>query len=116
MNINGDELTPEEIEAYELEGYMNEKAEEFDTLAAERHQAGADLYGPITFLGNDVIRMMLEELADTTNYCRMQAVKLMILQDRLETELGSKLGPMQSDNIEMGFQSFKGTKDVGWKK
>lgn len=96
--------------------YINSKAEDFDNLCVERHEAGAAEYGKVTFLENDVIRMMLEELADTTNYCRMQAIKLLILQERLEQEMTVK-GMIKDDNVEVdiGFQAFKGTKD-GWKQ
>lgn len=117
MNINtddpNDDPTQEEIDAHELEMALNDLALRFDQLCQARHEAGAAEYGVLTFLGNDVIRMMLEELADTANYCRMQAIKLMLLQNRFEDQaIGSEL--VTGDDIEIGFQAFKGTKDVGW--
>jgi hypothetical protein len=114
------EMSPEEVQ--ELQDYLNEKSMQFTTLAAERHQAGAEEYGAITFLENDVIRMMLEELADTANYCRMQAIKLLILQERLESDgriIGVAMndaGPGDTIEVELGAQAFKGTKNVGWKR
>lgn len=100
-----------------LEATLNQKAAEFEQLCAERHATGADRYGEITFLGNDVLRMMLEELADTANYCRMQGVKLLMLQDMLEEDLAGKMPSMKDgDDLQIGFDSFKGTKDVGWGK
>jgi hypothetical protein len=109
-------------EEEEFAEYLNEKASEFDALCAERHEAGAKEYGAVTFLGNDVVRMMLEELADTANYCRMQGVKLLMLQEHLEADLFEKENMSgfnqggDTDNIQIGFEAFKGTKDVGWRK
>lgn len=85
--------------------------EEFHQLRANRFKANQEEYGALTFLGNDIVRMMMQELADTANYCEMQFCKLMMLQTALEEELTGKV----SDNgdITIGLQSFKGTKD-GW--
>src|SRR5438045_950381 len=96
-----------------LEDYINKKADEFDALAERRHEDGAKEYGAITFLGNDVVRMMIEELADTTNYCRMQAIKLLILQEQLEQELSKGEGFKHGNDLQMGWDSFRGTKK-GW--
>ena len=118
MNVNtdqpDDEPTQEEVETHELALYLNDKAEAFDQLCRERHEAGEKEYGSLSFLGNDVTRMMLEELADTANYCRMQAIKLMMLQDHLETELSKQEGLVQDE--QLGFNSFRGVKDIGWGK
>lgn len=96
---------------------MNEKAQAFDRLCAERHEAGAVEYGAFTFLENDVVRMMLEELADTANYCRMQAVKLMLLQEALEVEVAEQFGSGEDvENIQIGVKAFKGVGEVGWGK
>jgi hypothetical protein len=102
--------------ADEVVKYLNEKSLQFIQLRDDRNAAGAEEYGAITFLGNDVIRMMLEELADTANYCEMQAIKLLILQERLEAEM-TEHGMIEDGDakVDIGFQSFKGTKD-GWKK
>lgn len=93
---------------------LQAKSDQFDKLCAERHEAGAAEYGALTFLGNDVVRMMAEELADTANYCRMQFIKLMVLQDMLEAEFEGKADG--EGNITIGVQSFKGTGDKGWQK
>jgi len=85
-------------------------SEAFDNLTQARHEMGAQEYGVMTFIGNDVIRMMAEELADTSNYCRMQFIKLMILQELLEESLEATT----EDNIQMGAQAFKGVGEVGW--
>lgn len=96
---------------------LNRCAEAFDKLCRERHEAGAAEYGQLTFLENDIVRMMLEELADTTNYCRMQAIKLLVLQGVLEEEMREKLETVDTDlQVNLGAKSFKGTKPMGWDK
>jgi hypothetical protein len=89
-------------------------SEGFDKLCQERHEAGQEEYGAFTFLGNDVIRMMAEELADTANYCRMQFIKIMMLQNMLVEDLTDK--PDKDGEIAFGINSFKGVGDVGWKR
>lgn len=88
---------------------------DFDLLCRERHAEGAKEYGAFTFVENDVVRMMAEELADTANYCRMQFIKLLFLQEMLEEKLHAEGITGASDEITIGINSFKGTKDVGWK-
>jgi hypothetical protein len=90
---------------------MQHFSDKFDDLCAERHKAGQAEYGAFTFLGNDVIRMMMEELADTSNYCRMQFIKLMFLQAHLANELEDVVD--EDETINIGLKAFKGTK-TGW--
>lgn len=97
--------------AEELAAAFTHFSEEFASLREERHKAGAAEYGVFTFLGNDIIRMMAEELADTANYCEMQFIKLMMLQAHLTQELKDKID--DDDQITIGLQAFKGTKE-GW--
>jgi len=93
---------------------FNELAEQFVELRMERHEKGAIKYGEFTFLANDVIRMMLEELADLANYAEYQAAKLLILQAVLEKD--QRLLDMAHDGgITIGVQAFKGTGE-GWRK
>lgn len=89
---------------------IEEASEVFDKLCQTRHETGQKEYGEFTFMGNDVVRMMLEELADTANYCRYQAIKLLILQEMLENKL-SEAG--HEDEITIGIKSFKGA-GAGW--
>ncbi len=114
MNKGDQEAESETIEFIES---INRLSELFDTLCTERHIDGQGKYGKLTFLGNDVVRMMLEELADTANYCRYQAIKLMLLQEALELKLaGSDLVKDGEEEITVGLQSFKGVKDIGWNR
>lgn len=96
-------------DASEMAELFKQFSEEFASLRQTRYQNGVAEYGMFTFLGNDVIRMMMEELADTANYCEMQFVKLMLLQQYLVAELG----PVDGDQITIGLEAFKGTKE-GW--
>lgn len=98
--------TSPEFEAFKAE--LQEMEDVFLNLVQQRHETGQVEYGEFTFLENDMIRMMLEELADVVNYARMHAVKLLMYAKSLEDELE------KSDTPNIGFQSFKGTKDVGW--
>jgi hypothetical protein len=60
-------------------------ATEFDDFCRTRAEAGAETYGPTAFIGNDIITMMLEEIADLSNYARFQYIKLRILQKAFES-------------------------------
>lgn len=61
-----------------------------------------------------MVRMMLEELADTANYCRMQSIKLLILQQAVEADL-SDLADKEGE-ITIGVKAFKGAGEIGWNK
>ncbi len=111
-------MTDEEVLAKQMTELVKSYSEAFDTLVMERHQAGAKEYGVFTFLENDVVRMMAEELADTANYCRMQFIKLMILNDFILDKVATQDGPPVDDegNITIGVKAFKGAGGTGWKR
>lgn len=105
-----------ENETIEFVNTINRLGLEFDKLCIERHEMGQQEYGKFTFLGNDVVRMMLEELADTANYCRYQSVKLLLLQHALERHIDSSGMVAEGEQeITIGVGAFKGVGDVGWK-
>lgn len=87
----------------------------FNQLCEERHLEGQKKYGEFTFLENDVIRMTMEELADTSNYCRMQFMKLHLLQKVIAEQTEGFFADGKQE-MTIGVTAFKGTKDVGWKK
>lgn len=96
---------------------VNELSAVFDELCQARHDAGQQEYGKLTFLGNDVVRMMIEELADTANYCRYQSIKLLLLQEQLsEFVASSGLAAEDTNDVVIGMEAFRGVKDVGWKR
>jgi hypothetical protein len=85
----------------------------FNALRMERHTTGEAKYGHNTFLGNDVIRMMLEEMADMANYIEYQAAKLMLLQQQLEKDPRLIALADGQQQITIGIEAFKGT-GAGW--
>ena len=103
-------------EATELSEVIKVLSAEFDKLAQERHEAGAKEYGTFTFLGNDVVRMMAEELADTANYCRMQFIKLMILNQAFLEDPRLINAADGGDEITIGIGAFKGAGENGWQR
>ena len=72
------EFTPEDIER---------ASRMFDDMCIERHNQGAEEYGPAKFLENDVMLMLAEELLDAANYCRYQFIKIILLNELLNKEL-----------------------------
>lgn len=106
--------SPSEDTADAFVKLIQQASEDYDKLCLERHEAGKAEYGAFTFLENDVVRMMMEELADTSNYCRMQYIKLMILQHILEEQLNDKSVTNEQGNITIGIQAFRGAGKVGW--
>lgn len=101
----------------ESDNIFQEYSDSFDRLCQERHEAGQAEYGKFTFIQNDVVKMMAEELADTANYCRMQFIKLMILQNMLVDELNDKGQTSSGEfNLGVGPGAFKGVGEVGWNK
>lgn len=85
----------------------------FEQFCQAREQKGAEEYGKTTFLGNDVLRMMCEELADTANYAKMQFIKLMMMQAYID-DMADKL-PKNPDGktVTIGVEAFKGA-GFGW--
>jgi hypothetical protein len=51
----------------------------FDEVCRARHAMGAEKYGPLDFVSNDVLRMILEELSDVANYARYAFIKASII-------------------------------------
>jgi hypothetical protein len=96
--------------------FIHQCSKEFDTLCQKRHEKGQEEYGQFTFLANDVIRMMAEELADVSNYARYHFVKLMFMQQILEDKLQETGQVSDSGDITIGVQAFRGTGDIGWVK
>lgn len=81
----------------------------FEEMCRQRHETGELDYGHNTFIANDTLQMLLEELVDTSNTARYTFVRLLILNERLVNE-------MEGQGVEvLGAQAFKGTGE-GWKK
>jgi len=59
---------------------LQDLSDEYDERCAERHEAGAEKYGPLKFAGVDTIEQALEEVLDMGNYIRYTYIKLRLLQ------------------------------------
>jgi hypothetical protein len=57
---------------------------EFEVVCAERHDKGAEKYGPAKFLLVDTIEEALQEVADLANYARYTYIRLRLLQEAVE--------------------------------
>lgn len=76
--------TYEERQAFQE--FLNGLFEDVDREAYERHEAGAQQYGALKFLGADTLQEALAEVLDLINYARYTAVKLKILQMHVAQE------------------------------
>jgi hypothetical protein len=54
---------------------------EFFELCEQRHNTGADEYGPLKFLEVDLPEFIYEELADFANYARFLYIRVRILEE-----------------------------------
>lgn len=72
----------------ELLELLDVYSKEFDNLCAERHEMGAEKYGPGKFLTADTLQEALEEIVDLANYARYTFIKIRALQDRLPEIVG----------------------------
>lgn len=66
-----------------IAAYLNTLSVECDERTIERHNMGAQQYGPTTFLTADTLEMAIEEILDMMNYMRYTYIKLRILQDKI---------------------------------
>ena len=85
----------------------------FQELRQARHEKGEAKYGHLTFLHNDVLRMLIEELADAANYIEYLAAKLLLLQKFVEED-PRLVEYREQGNVSIGIEAFKGT-GFGWK-
>jgi hypothetical protein len=65
---------------------LQKYSDEFDELVRQRHEMGAEKYGPGKFLSVDTMQEALYELADLSNYARYTFIKIRALQDRVAAE------------------------------
>lgn len=67
---------------------------QFDQMCQDRHNRGAEKYGPLKFLGANTLEEALEELVDLANYARYTFIKIWFLNQQLDqvvvpdTEIG----------------------------
>jgi hypothetical protein len=77
----------------------------FDSLCQERHLQGESEYGHLTFLENNTIAMLLEELIDAANYARYTFISIVLAAQRAGVPTDSGAG----HNLNLGPKSFTPT-------
>lgn len=88
-----------ELTAEELQDYVNE----FVAMCQQRHEMGAEKYGPVNFLRVDSLQMAIEEVVDLANYAMYTFIKLRILQGKWQASAGG-----DDVTIVLGRQGFIG--------
>ena len=84
---------------------------EFFELCEERHNKGADEYGPLNFLNVDLPTFIYEELADFANYARFLYIRVRLLEE-IASERGIDLSAAltgevrDEDEVSFGTASF----------
>lgn len=74
----------DETQAKDFIEYVNDISREFDARTLERHEIGAEKYGPLKFTTLDTVEMAIEEIIDLANYARYTYVKLRLIQQSLQ--------------------------------
>lgn len=90
---------------------LQQLSDEFSDLTEQRHQMGAEQYGPAKFLTVDTIEMAAEELVDLSNYARYLYIKLRIIEESLRErgiDLSASLAEEagSQDPVSFGAPSF----------
>lgn len=75
------------MDSEKLAESIQKYSDEFDELCRQRHEMGAEKYGPGKFLTVDTLEEALFELSDLSNYARYTFVRIRLLQERLAAEL-----------------------------
>ena len=97
-----DLVTTEMLEALNLE---------FFELCEERHNRGADEYGPLNFLKVNLPEFIYEELADFANYARFLYIRVRLLEE-IASERGIDMSAAltgevrDEDEVSFGAPSF----------
>lgn len=97
-----DTSVPSESEA-ELATLLEEINKEFFDFCKERQDEGAQTYGPVAFLQNDMFQYMMEELADLANYARFAYIKLRLME-RLANERGVDMSPSPIGEVRIAHE------------
>lgn len=86
---------------------LNRLAEEFDEFCRDRNEMGAEQYGPLAFLKNDMVEFLAEELADMCNYAKMMYIKIRLFEAMYGERLASADRLDSSDSTPpIGQQNF----------
>lgn len=96
---------------------IQKHSEEFDILTQLRHDAGAEEYGPLAFLENNMFAFAYEEFADTANYVRFNFIKLRLVEEKLRAS-GIDLSAItledlrDNDEVPFGASSFSPSEKI----
>jgi hypothetical protein len=63
---------------------LEELSDLYEEVCKARHAMGAQKYGPIDFMNNNIAKMLLEELVDIGNYSRYLFIKVSIMVKLLD--------------------------------
>jgi hypothetical protein len=83
----------------EFQAHLNSLFEKVEADSFDRHNEGAEKYGPFKFLGADTLQELYEEVLDLINYGRYTAVKVLMLQQALAEEAA----PLEQSETTGGF-------------
>jgi len=105
------------MEDSEITAKLEELNKEFFEFCEERQSEGAQTYGPVAFLRNDMFQYMMEELADLANYARFTYIKLRLMEEManargVDMSAGS-IGEVRIDHgVPFGFAAFTGISEI----
>ncbi len=74
---------------------------EFFELCEQRHNAGADEYGPLNFLNVNLPEFIYEEMADIANYARFLFIRVRLLEE-MASERGLDLSAALTGEVRDG--------------
>lgn len=78
---------------------------DFDRRVQERHDAGAEKYGPLAFFDKNTVEEAMQEVLDLANYARYTFIKLWLMNEALDKALGG-------EPITVGGGFFTGRPDL----
>lgn len=89
----------------DLAQLIQQANEEFDRRVQERHDAGAEKYGPFTFFEKNTVEESMQEVLDLANYARYTFIKLWLMNEALDRALGD-------DPVTVGEGFFSGKPNI----
>lgn len=64
----------------------------FDKWCADRHEEGAEKYGPLKFITANTLEEAMFEIVDLANYARYTFIKLWLMNQKLGNEVSAQIG------------------------
>lgn len=95
----------DENAAKDLSVSLQELSNEFDERGLQRHQEGAEKYGPLRFVEVDTVEEALAEILDLSNYLRYTYLRLRLLQMYVNKQVGE-----MPTEIKLGAEGFNSNK------